>query len=390
MTSQTEHNQPKNWHIVVDFAPSQAEASETKGETTSKSEPVEEIVPTPNEIFELAKKTILYQDEALKALSAVLYYHLKAKVCYEHQRVAQFGANYEKYDLLANVGQPLPMPAVADTSQAPIFITGKTGGGKTHLVKELCRLTNINHLVINATHLSNSGYKGMTLADVGEMLMNGVQQDVQKAMFSVIFLDEFDKLFLANDTQLGMYHRALATELLTIIEGTTDFPVKDNDSISSRHMLFILGGSFNLHQSKHAQMGFVHDEHQSIPNSQLGLTKMGLPDELAGRIGSIIELSPLTNEMMIEIIKHSPTSPLVRLNNRLAMVQCTLHVDDKVLQRLIDDRQDAIEQFGVRGLYQGFNELPQVLEILIEAPSYPNHHYMMGVSGFSRSVIDST
>lgn len=377
----------KHWQIVVDLGGANQSPQTATAVPEQETAPKFKPVPMPNQIIELAKQSIFYQDEAVKALSVVLYYHLKAREHYELARVSQFGENYEKYDTPADASSvPFPVPVVADTNQAPIFITGKTGGGKTHLVKEMCRLLEVNHLIINATHLSNSGHKGMTLADVGEMLMNGVHQDAQKAMFSVIFFDEFDKLFLSNDSQLGVYHQALATELLTLIEGTTDFPVRDSESISSRHMLFILGGSFTLHQDKSVSMGFVHDDKQeSIPTSQLGLTQLGLPDELAGRIGQIISMVPLTNQMLQDILLSSPTSPYTTLKNRLAMVQCTVEISDALLELLLHKQQTAIDKFGVRGVYQGFNELPQVLDILMDAPSYPYYHYMIDVAGFTKT-----
>lgn len=345
---------------------------------------------TPSQILELAKQTILHQDDALRALSVAMYYHLKTKERYIKACIEQFGQNYEKYDPPPN-STALPKPTIADTSQAPIFITGKTGGGKTHLVKELCRVLDVHCLTINATHLSNSGYKGMTLADVGEMLMAGVSNDDQKAMFAVVFFDEFDKLFLATDSQLGLYHRALATELLTVIEGTTHFPVRDNDGISSQYMLFILGGSFNLHGDKKSPMGFLDTtDPKDTPTTQTELTKMGLPDELAGRIGNMITMSPLSDAMMIDILKNSPTSPLVRLKSRLAMVDCTLEVDDEVLYGLMADKQEAMDKFGVRGLYQSFNEYDDILAILAHAPDNPNTHYTITKQGYHTQPILKT
>ena len=44
----------------------------------------------------------------------------------------------------------------------------------------------------------------------------------------------------------------------------------------------------------------------------------------------------------------------------------------------------AIETFGVRGLYQGFYELPQILNTLLDAPLHRHHHYTIKVDGFAK------
>lgn len=103
----------------------------------------------------------------------------------------------------------------------------------------------VNFLAVNTPSISNAGYKVMTLADIGASLLQASNKNIAKTEHSVIFFDEFDKLFINDGLALGAYQLSLVTEILTIIEGTTPFPVKDsdNDGIDSSRMLFILGGS---------------------------------------------------------------------------------------------------------------------------------------------------
>lgn len=333
--------------------------------------------PTPEQIFAKASESIFYQDTALKALSSVLYYHLEGK--------RQYQSDLELAYLFGGSMDNIRSDS-SDYAQAPIFLTGKTGSGKTHIIKQLCKLYDVNFIAVNSSNLSNAGYKGYTLADVGASLMQSAKREKAKVEYSVVFFDEFDKLFLdtGQTANLGIYKRSLVTEILTIIEGTTPFPVREEDGIDSSKMLFILGGSFNMHQAdEKANIGFMNKKTlQNTPDSQLKLTDFGLPDELAGRIGKIIAMQDIDDTEMIELLLNSPTSPYIAFTKKLAMVNCTVSIRPSALEALLCQQKEAIKKFGVRGMYQGFNELPQLVEILYDAPNFPKTHYIIKSDGF--------
>lgn len=117
-------------------------------------------------------------------------------------------------------GKTKPTPD-SHTSTAPIFFMGKTGSGKTHIIKQLCKMFDVNFLAVNTPSISNAGYKVMTLADIGASLLQASNKNIAKTEHSVIFFDEFDKLFINDGLALGAYQLSLVTEILTIIEGTT-------------------------------------------------------------------------------------------------------------------------------------------------------------------------
>lgn len=393
-------------------------------------------IPTPKQIFKQASRYVLHQPNALRELSTVFFYHLTSQKDRQTQKTYQPQSDRQKF--LDEFGKALGLDddffktlddienkntdnkttdgktdnktesqstdkttdskdktkhslnsPDSHTSTAPIFLTGKTGSGKTHIIKQLCKMFDVNFLAVNAPSISNAGYKGMTLADIGASLLQASNKNIAKAEHSVIFFDEFDKLFINDGLMLGAYHLSLVTEILTIIEGTTPFPVKDSDNggIDSSRMLFVLGGSFNIHQrNERAPIGFMNAKtQQGTPDHQLRLTNFGLPDELAGRIGTIITLDDISQEQMIDILKNSPTSPFVAFKNKLAMISCTASISDAVLSDMADKHHDAIEKFGVRGLYQAFYRLPQISDILHEAPDHPHSHYHITPTGFDRT-----
>ncbi len=348
--------------------------------------------PSPQEMFERAKKVVFYQDDILKTLTLQLYYHLKLR--YLHRKLAyQAADNGQDYRTFLAKQKPKDLPPTI--SKNPIFITGKTGSGKTHVIKQLCQMFGVNFLSINSNQISNSGYKGNTLMDYGEILKTKACSLAdehpyfadQEIEFSVIFFDEFDKLFLDDEgANLHIYKRAMINELLTIFEGTSDFPIKENSSVPSANMLFILGGSFNLHQKEvKPSIGFIEQNKSvDLPTDQLKLGELGLPDELAGRISQILVMKALDGEMLKDILLNSPTSPYVAFSKRLMMEDCTAQIDETLLDMLLQQQKEAIDKFGVRGLYQGFNNLPQVQDVLLDAVSSPYHHYKIDVSGFTK------
>lgn len=344
---------------------------------------------TPQSLFKEAKKLILHQDDALKQLCVLMYYHLKQSNLHNKKAASHDIAEFLRMPELSSMSEAIEVSSI---KQPPIFLIGKTGSGKTHLVKELCQLIGVNFACVNCTHLSNSGYKGMNIADIGRQLAKTATNETALA-HSVVFLDEFDKLFVGSEVSSNYveFNRMLSAELLTLIEGTTPFPIrgdgdKDEQHIESKQMLFILGGSFGMHGSKKPPMGFMAktDNPKDLPESQNTLTDFGLPAELAGRIGKIISMQTMNHAMMKDILRYSPTSPYCSFCGQLALEYCTSELDDGVLDGLIETQATAIEKFGVRGLYQGFYELPQILEILMDAPLHRHHHYTIKADGFTK------
>lgn len=412
-----EHGNPKNLDFATLAKHLHAEAQHNT-QTSHDSASALTHIPTPKEIFRQASRSILHQPYALSQLSTVFFYHLQKqqscgnKTIREHEHFDEmkkaFGFDENFLKKLDSMNEQetqtflelkqtdkeaaktyiknYPVKPTAHTMSAPIFLTGKTGSGKTHMIKELCKMFDVNFIAVNAASISNAGYKGVTLADIGTSLLQSAGNNSTRAEHSVVFFDEFDKLFISAGEQIGAYHLSLVTEILTIIEGTTPFPVKDDRGIDSHNMLFILGGSFNIHQkNEHSPIGFTHQKTlQGTPDSQLKLTDFGLPDELAGRIGKIITLQDISEEQMIEILLQSPTSPFTAFKNQLAMVNCTAEIKADALKHMAKQHADSIQKFGVRGLYQAFHSLPQISQILYEAPEKPHSRYIISTHNYIR------
>lgn len=319
----------------------------------------------PDEVYESLSKIVIGQHEALELLSVMLYYHKLFAI--------RAACKYSR----ASSDSPLKYIGTDEdyARQQPILLIGATGTGKTHLVKHITKAYHLNVITVDCSTMVRTGIVGTSLETIGRMIYEGANQDVCVAETSVVVLDEFDKLFLEHNKNLE-----IAMQLLTVIEGSVPFPVERYSqekfydyplNISSERMLFIVAGSFGVHQqnsNRHFKGFNIGDFDRSLEEyDHFTLSEMGVPDELLGRIGRIVCLRQLSVEDYIKVLYQSPTSPWNVLQNQLKMVGCTAELPEEVVMDLIDYNQDAIDKFGARGLYQAFNRLSSVTDILQRA-----------------------
>lgn len=308
----------------------------------------------PSEVVEQLQSTVIGQSHALKKLATSLFFHKK----FEHAS-RLYSTNKEK-----------------NARQMPILVVGSTGLGKTHLIKSITKQYDLNLVMIDASTMVRTGIVGTSLDTIGRMIYDQANQNLEVAEYSVVFLDEFDKLFISQREEFGS---TIGVQLLTVLEGSAPIPVEMRNEersslphrINSQNMLFILAGSFGVHEKLFGNktFGFHNKTNHNNPHKyqQIQLSEMGLPDELAGRIGQVICLNELSDDDYRNILYHSPTSPFQVLRNQLDLIGCTVDLSPDLVDKLIADNKKEIAKFGARGLYQAFNALPQITDILMAA-----------------------
>lgn len=333
------------------------------------------VFNTPKEAIEETGKKVIGQNHALEKLATMLYYHR----LFHNEALKAFA-----------LSQSDNTPKKVYSRQMPVLLIGSTGTGKTHLVQNLAKLYGQTVTFVDCSVLVRAGIIGISVDTIGRMIYENSGEDLQKAEYSIVFLDEFDKLFLPRPDSNGASNADLATQLLTMVEGSAPIPVEYRGAGSPAHyptflksdnMMFILAGSFGMHTKFLGKsIGF----HQSsayrlddFTNHQTGLTELGLPDELAGRIGQVIRLNPLSDDDYVKVMYQSPTSPWCILQNQLSMVECSVELPEEVVRTLIKKNQFALQKFGARGLYQAFNALPCITKILLQALEAPNQHFVI-------------
>lgn len=319
-------------------------------ELTQKSNKLTPCNPrfSPKELTNLASETIMGQTHAVKALANALYYH-------DLSRCHNIGFNDN--------------PATPTVSQAPILMSGGSGTGKTHIIKSLAALMGIPTTIVDASSMVPSGVVGLSLGHIAKQVIDTAKGNIKSAEYSIVVLDEFDKLLTKHNGQEVLF------QLLTAIEGTAPIRLNlDKDlgknyptSLQTNKMLFILAGSFSLQteQKNSASMGFcAHNEESNI--DQLFLKDISLPTEIRGRIGKIIHLEPMNNNALKEIFYKSPSSPLNTINQQLSILNCELNVKEETIEKILNSIE-CIE-LGARGLFQQFLSLPELEEVLSVAP----------------------
>lgn len=204
-----------------------------------------------------------------------------------------------------------------------ILLVGKSGTGKTEIIRQLSENLNIPCTIEDATRFTEDGYVGASVTDMVTNLIRAARGDFNLASRGIIFIDEIDKKASRDQINSEFNKEGVLKGLLKIIEGTyVDIPnpyysLKDNNEMmkfNTSNITFILGGAFEgLDQIKDKRLkrnnkiGFTSAEANHIViNNYMNtsfikedLMNYGLPAELVGRISSIYE----TRELEINDLK---------------------------------------------------------------------------------------
>jgi len=304
---------------------------------------------TPQALHLLLDYHVIGQSHVTKELSTLVY----------HQMLASHIA-IESSSILPKVTRP-------------ILLAGFTGTGKTFTIQKICELAELPFVHINTASMVEEGIVGTSINDIGKEILRKANNDVNRAKFAIVFLDEFDKTMGGS-----VYGGTVANQLLRIIEGSDLmlYPGRWDDSetrpkessLSTGSMLFILGGAFqNLLESKN-KVGLGFGAQPSIDGASLSwkdLVRLGFPKELAGRINTILTLNPLTEDDYYIILTEGGSSPLKDYLQLIRGYGDEIHIPDEALREIA--RQAAETGLGTRALHKIVYSVFK--DILYEAPN---------------------
>ena len=215
-----------------------------------------------------------------------------------------------------------------------ILIVGKSGTGKTEIVRQIADNLEFPLVVEDATRFTQEGYVG---ASVDEMIYDMIREannNISLAQRGIIFVDEIDKKANKYANYSDISKGDVLKSLLKIMEGTKvqidnpnfwENPAKNELRISfdTSNLIFIFGGAFEgidkirdkrLKQS--SGIGFSSIEEKAIVinnNSFKSFTKedlieYGMPTEFIGRITNIYETNNLDESNLVKILANSKGS----------------------------------------------------------------------------------
>lgn len=178
----------------------------------------------------------------------------------------------------------------SDGEIKPHFIlTGESGSGKTFLINNLAEKYKMNFIEINAAQLTKEGTSGNSLSKSLSSLINTTNK------LTIIFVDEFDKLFISGNTNDSRAHESttgVQNEFLKILESKTTQVFGDYGKYTSvplDNVLFIFAGAFN------------NEKNITLDR----LRELGIKTEFLGRVGLIYNTKTLTIEDMCNIVDRS-------------------------------------------------------------------------------------
>ena len=267
---------------------------------TSKSEECLVIrVPKLVDVEQAVNKTVIGQEKVVKSVCTKIYESL----CFP--------------DLKSN-----------------ILLVGRSGTGKTEIVRQLSEHLNLPCTIEDATRYTEDGYVGASVTDMINNLIDAANGNLDIASRGIIFIDEIDKKasrgnYIAN----GEFKKeGVLKGLLKIIEGTeVSIPISNSPfmefgktmKFDTSNLIFILGGAFEgldkikeKRLKKDTKIGFASAEvnHIVINNymnttfTKEDLIEYGLPAELVGRISSIYETKELDVHDLRNILDYSKKS----------------------------------------------------------------------------------
>ena len=271
-----------------------------------------------------------------------------------------------------------------------VLLIGPTGVGKTYLLKLIAGFIGVPFVKGDATKFSETGYVGADVEDLVRDLVRQADDDIERAEFGIIYVDEIDKIAgsqnrIGADVSRTGVQRALLkpmeeTEVdlkvphdpISMIEAMEHYRNTGKRSkrvVNTRNILFIMSGSFfDLEEIVKRRLnsnsiGFVQQISSKNDNNQFleqvkaeDLIEFGFESEFVGRLPVVSCLKMLTEEDFFEILLNPNSSVVVGKKQDFMAYGIHLLFEEDALREVA--HRAVRERTGARGL---FSVMEQVL-----------------------------
>ncbi|MBW2039045.1 MAG: AAA family ATPase [Deltaproteobacteria bacterium] len=345
------------------------EQRDEKGKTLKKPSPYINFDMKPEELISYLNSFIVKQDEAKEILAT--------KIC----------THYNKTKFMIKKGNESG-PGVGNVKNNIIMI-GPTGVGKTYMIRLIAKKIGVPFVKGDATKFSETGYVGGDVEDLLRDLVYEANNDIEKAQYGIIYIDEIDKIassgnIIGPDVSRTGVQRALLkpmeeTEVdlrvphdpisqMEAIERYRRTGKKEKKTINTRNILFIVSGAFNglediiKKRMNKEGIGFGAEIKSKDEKAEYlkhvsaeDLIDYGFESEFIGRLPVIAVFHQLEAEDLYNILKN-PNSPIITSKkNDFRSYGIDLQIEDEALWKMAQMAYQ--ERTGARGLISAIEKV---------------------------------
>jgi ATP-dependent Clp protease ATP-binding subunit ClpX len=311
-----------------------------KEQTRQAVQEIIELDKTPADLKAAMDGYIIGQEKGKKIISTAIAFHYKRLGGALKKALAE---NDDDIDLaLKNTRTP----------RANILMLGPSGCGKTYTSETVSRLAGVSFVHEDMTRFSEVGYVGQDATDILIDLLMASGGNPQVAQMGIVYLDEIDKIAAEIVAYKDVSGRGVQKGLLHLVDGTesTVQMGKERISLSTKHVLFIAGGSFEnletLVKKRMARQNFQGDWKDHLITDDL--VAFGMERQLMGRFPVKVVYDQLTTQDLKDIMTRSADSVLLAYTNDLKAWAIDLEFTDGALTEVA--RRAEQEGTGARGL----------------------------------------
>ena len=263
-----------------------------------------------------------------------------------------------------------------------ILMIGPTGVGKTYLIRLIADKIGVPFVKGDATKFSETGYVGGDVEDLVRDLVRAADDDIEKAQYGIIYIDEIDKiagarnLFGADVSRTGVQRALLKpmeetevdlkvphdpVSMIQEIERFRKSGQRERRVINTANILFIMSGAFNgldeivAKRIQKTGIGFGADLKQKHLDPEAwrelqsqDIIKFGFESEFVGRLPVRAVFETLDAKDLLAILKN-PNNPTI-LGKKLdfSAYGIELRISDDALALIADSA--FAQNTGARGL----------------------------------------
>ena len=174
---------------------------------------------------------------------------------------------------------------------SPTLLVGPPGCGKSHLISVIAQHATRPCLRIDASQLTENGFKGLNLSESFQQTGAASSLKVSDLERAIVLLDEFDKLAVPGGADAVFLAKRAGAQhgLLALLGGTGTISIANGQALAIEHMLVICAGAF-----------------ASLEDTDIdteALSRYGFLPELADRLQRVIRLGRPTRAVHLAILR---------------------------------------------------------------------------------------